>query len=413
MSKQKVPDLEFPMRKSISVIAPAAMAQFKCAADRCEWTCCQGWRVPVNRTHAEIFLKLNESGGTHPVGEFLKKVRSSRRGKSKTNYYFDLPGTKDRFCLFLNEKRRCKLQERYGEDALCDTCLLFPRRLIQFDQSVQMTVSLACPETIRRLIMTEERLRLTTLSCAPDPEADWLDSEQIPNDALRELIRKRAALLENWTQLIYDDSRSFASRLRSLCKEIARSDPERKEVLIAGPNAETIGKTILSIEESFYPKASGFPLDVSNAIAGLLGGEPALNRLIGSAFVQADREFLIPFLGSRTRWLENYVALTLYSDALTEFEAYMRPDMSLAAAVRFTLTRLALTLNLLMLRLAAAAKKENGIRAETFMRAVYDIDRNFYQSPGIVEGVIRRLIQNTGHDPITWISGFLSGANEK
>lgn len=412
MSKQKVPDLEFPIRKCISVVAPAAMAQFKCAADQCEWTCCQGWRVPVNQTHAEIFLKLNQSGETNTVEGFLKKVRSSRRGKSKTNYYFDLPGTEDRSCLFLNENRRCKLQERYGEDALCDTCLLFPRRLIQFDRSVQMTVSLACPETIRRLILTEERLRLTTLSCAPDPDADWLDSDQIPNDALRGLIRKRATLLENWTQLIYDDSRCFASRIRSLCEKIARNDPERKEIsIVSSPNEETIGKTILSIQESFYPKASGFPLDVSNAIAGLLGGEPALNRLIGSGFAQADREFLIPFLGFRSRWLENYVALTLYSDALTEFDAYMRPDMSLASTVRFTLTRLALTLNLLMLRLAAAAKKENGIRDETFMRVIYDIDRNFYQSPVIVEGVIRRLIQNTDTDPIVWISGFLSGAN--
>ena len=387
------------------------MARFACIAERCEWNCCREWRVPVDPIHAEIFLGMKEADGTNPFAGFLKKIKSTRGGKAETAYYFDLPGTEDRRCRFLNENRRCKIQERYGEAGLSDTCLLFPRRLIQIDRETLMTVSLACPETIRRLILTDERLRLTTVGCAPDPDADWLDSEQIPDPALRGLIRNRGALLADWFGLIYDDRRPFSSRLHRLYEAIARCDPTRKPSGRIRPAPAEIGETILRIEESFNPKPDGFRSRVSNSVAELFGGRDYLS-LIGKAFEWTDREILTPFFASHPRWLENYAALALYSDALTEFNAFLRPEASLSGTVRFTLARLVLALNLLTLRLAAAAGNEGEIRVETFMRVVHDIDRNFYQSPSAVEAVVERLARKRADRPVAWLSGYLSGRIE-
>lgn len=411
MNSQKVPDFQFPIRKPITVIAPSAIIRFRCIADRCEWTCCHGWRVPVNPTHAEIFLKFRDAEGVNPFDSFLKKISSLRRGKSKSSYYLDLPGTETQYCRFLSENRRCQLQEKYGEDALCDTCLLFPRRLIQFDQTTHMTVSLACPETIRCLILTDERFSLTTLDSYPDADADWIDSDQISNEPLRELIRNRTLLLEKWTSILYDRAKPFAARTARLCESILQNDPNQHPIVSKHPDETTIGACILAIQESFQPQPSGFPADVSNAVAALFGADQAFSRMIGASFAGIDREFLVPFFTTHSRWIENYVAHSLYSEALTEFSSYLSDDASLTKTIRFTLARLQLTLNLLMLQLAAAAKTENGISMQTFMRVIYDLDRKFYQSPRNVESVIHRYAKYCENNPNVWLSRFLFDPN--
>ena len=130
---KKVP-LNFPIRRKIPVRAPAAMASFACAAERCEWTCCHGWRIPVDPAHAAIYKSWTETDGTQPFAGFLRSVRVKRAGKLAAESFLDLPAEPAGRCRFLSGANRCRLQERFGEGALCDSCALFPRRLIQFDE---------------------------------------------------------------------------------------------------------------------------------------------------------------------------------------------------------------------------------------------------------------------------------------
>ena len=106
--------------------------------------------------------------------------------------------------------------------------------------------------------------------------------------------------------------------------------------------------------------------------------------------------------------LENYLAVILYTNALTEINAFVRPDFTLADAVQTTLARLVLSVNLLTLRLAASARAKDRISKEIFMRSIYENDRNFFQSPVIVENVLNRCAAQIETGQIVFLGDFLN-----
>lgn len=404
---KKVP-LNFPIRSKIPVRAPAAMTSFICAAERCEWTCCHGWRIPVDPAHATIYTSWTETDGTQPFAGFLRCVRVRRAGKLTTESFLDLPAEPGGRCRFLSAARRCRLQERFGEDALCDSCALFPRRLIQFDKQTWMTVSLACPETIRELILTEKPLTLTTVESSVDLNADWLDMDQVTDKSLREVLSSREEFLTACFRVIYDPGAPFHEKLRRLCSRIAALNGASPPAINPRPTEADLGAAVLSLEKSFNPPPDGFAFSVSDAVGGLLGSASDRQIRLGAAFSRADRSYLSPFFESRPRWFENYLAAMLYADALTEINAFVRPDFTLADAVQTTLARLVLSVNLLTLRLAASARAKDRISKEIFMRSIYENDRNFFQSPTIVENVLNRYAAQIGTGPIVFSGDFLN-----
>lgn len=404
---KKVP-LNFPIRSKIPVRAPAAMTSFICAAERCEWTCCHGWRIPVDPAHATIYTSWTETDGTQPFAGFLRSVRVRRAGKLTTESFLDLPAEPGGRCRFLSAARRCRLQERFGEDALCDSCALFPRRLIQFDKQTWMTVSLACPETIRELILTEKPLTLTTVESSVDLNADWLDTDQVTDKSLREVLSSREEFLMACFRVIYDPGAPFHEKLSRLCSRIAALNGASPPAINPRPTEADLGAAVLSLEKSFNPPPDGFAFSVSDAVGGLLGSASDRQIRLGAAFSRADRSYLSPFFESRPRWFENYLAAMLYADALTEINAFVRPDFTLADAVQTTLARLVLSVNLLTLRLAASARAKDRISKEIFMRSIYENDRNFFQSPTIVENVLNRYAAQIGTGPIVFSGDFLN-----
>lgn len=404
---KKVP-LNFPIRSKIPVRAPAAMTSFICAAERCEWTCCHGWRIPVDPAHATIYTSWTETDGTQPFAGFLRCVRVRRAGKLTTESFLDLPAEPGGRCRFLSAARRCRLQERFGEDALCDSCALFPRRLIQFDKQTWMTVSLACPETIRELILTEKPLTLTTVESSVDLNADWLDKDQVTDKSLREVLSSREEFLTACFRVIYDPGAPFHEKLSRLCSRIAALNGASPPAINPRPTEADLGAAVLSLEKSFNPPPDGFAVSVSDAVGGLLGSASDRQIRLGAAFSRADRSYLSPFFESRPRWFENYLAAMLYADALTEINAFVRPDFTLADAVQTTLARLVLSVNLLTLRLAASARAKDRISKEIFMRSIYENDRNFFQSPTIVENVLNRYAAQIGTGPIVFSGDFLN-----
>lgn len=404
---KKVP-LNFPIRSKIPVRAPAAMTSFICAAERCEWTCCHGWRIPVDPAHATIYTSWTETDGTQPFAGFLRCVRVRRAGKLTTESFLDLPAEPGGRCRFLSAARRCRLQERFGEDALCDSCALFPRRLIQFDKQTWMTVSLACPETIRELILTEKPLTLTTVELSVDLNADWLDTDQVTDKSLREVLSSREEFLTACFRVIYDPGAPFHEKLSRLCSRIAALNGASPPAINPRPTEADLGAAVLSLEKSFNPPPGGFAVSVSDAAGGLLGSASDRQIRLGAAFSRADRSYLSPFFESRPRWFENYLAAMLYADALTEINAFVRPDFTLADAVQTTLARLVLSVNLLTLRLAASARAKDRISKEIFMRSIYENDRNFFQSPTIVENVLNRYAAQIGTGPIVFSGNFLN-----
>lgn len=64
-------------------------------------------------------------------------------------------------CVMLNESGLCDLQLEAGEDALCDTCTLYPRHMEEFEGVREWSLSLSCPEAARLITEYTEKIEFT------------------------------------------------------------------------------------------------------------------------------------------------------------------------------------------------------------------------------------------------------------
>ncbi len=109
---------------------------FKCIADKCPSTCCQGWQI------------IDDDGVPLPL--------------------------KDKKCVYLNPDGLCKLVLKGGEEAISYTCHMYPRHVEEFDGLREWSLSLSCPEAVRMIIENAPQYTVTEDEKS-DPLADDYD----------------------------------------------------------------------------------------------------------------------------------------------------------------------------------------------------------------------------------------------
>lgn len=112
--------------------------KFKCTADRCNFTCCEGWDIAID---VNTYNKWKESDDSK---ELLKNI------KAKGKKYFINKETHES-CPFLDNNGLCKVVKRHGEEYLSLTCHSFPRIENDFSYKKEFSLSCACPEVVEIL----------------------------------------------------------------------------------------------------------------------------------------------------------------------------------------------------------------------------------------------------------------------
>ena len=138
------------------VIKPKFFDAFKCVADRCPDTCCAGWDVEIDGESAEKYK--NETGSLKPF--FDKHLTTDEDG-----YIFSLV---DGCCPLLDENKLCRIQLAKGEEALCETCRLFPRYFDDYGDIRETGLGLGCPEAARILLSPETEVCLDSTAQSKD-----------------------------------------------------------------------------------------------------------------------------------------------------------------------------------------------------------------------------------------------------
>ena len=122
---------------------PDYYKEFQCLADKCEDTCCAGWKIGIDERSLETYRTKE--------GDFGKKLKRSIHWK-KGCFKQD----KDKRCVLLDSNNLCSMQLNLGEDSLCKTCSEYPRHMEEFENMREMSLSISCPEAARILLTKEE-----------------------------------------------------------------------------------------------------------------------------------------------------------------------------------------------------------------------------------------------------------------
>jgi lysine-N-methylase len=133
-----------PMR----TIALKYLEGFSCIGPDCEDDCCTGWAVPVEEKNYRV---LEERLGQSEEGRV--ELAASVTVNDKQRPFALMVLDDDRHCRMLGEDRLCKLQQRFGEEAIPDACAVFPRSSAVVGERFELAASLSCPEIARRCLL--------------------------------------------------------------------------------------------------------------------------------------------------------------------------------------------------------------------------------------------------------------------
>ena len=131
-----------------SEIQPEYYSKFRCLANACPDTCCEGWQVPVD---GATYAKYEECSDAVLGPAFQQLVTINPAPTSEHYGTFVTTGAR---CGFLSEGL-CSIQKRLGEDYLGNACAAFPRVSNLVNSVVERSLDLSCPEAAR-LALTNE-----------------------------------------------------------------------------------------------------------------------------------------------------------------------------------------------------------------------------------------------------------------
>ncbi len=114
---------------------------FSCLAGACPDTCCRDWEIALDEGVLACYQSLPGA-----LGERIRAAISDDDGPC-----FRLSGGE---CPFLNAQRLCSIQLAYGARALSRNCDYFPRFYEEYGATRELSLSPACPEAARLLLVS-------------------------------------------------------------------------------------------------------------------------------------------------------------------------------------------------------------------------------------------------------------------
>ncbi|EOU2068110.1 lysine-N-methylase, partial [Clostridium perfringens] len=116
---------------------------FKCIADSCKFTCCEGWDIDIDKDTYEKWKNNKEDS------KYLLNNVKVREVNGEKLYFIN----KDTFeaCSFLDCKGLCNIVKCKGEEYLSKTCSTFPRISNEFEYRKELSLSCSCPEVVEIL----------------------------------------------------------------------------------------------------------------------------------------------------------------------------------------------------------------------------------------------------------------------
>lgn len=182
----------------MKTIVPDYYMDFKCIADQCKHTCCQGWEVEIDEDSLSRFEKIPDIADQIEIGE---------------DVHFKLLANE--VCPFLRDDGLCEMIVQYGEQMLCQTCTDHPRFRNFWEDRVEMGLGMVCEEAARLILSREKPMELVVLSDdgkdegLPEDEAWLLEVRDKLLDEVAEegpLARFREYLLyRHIADALYDD----------------------------------------------------------------------------------------------------------------------------------------------------------------------------------------------------------------
>lgn len=143
------------MNKENNIFKISNYDKFKCVADKCKFTCCEGWDISIDSVTYDKWK--NVKGDSTYILKNVKKIDNKNTYLIKKSTY--------EACPFLDKKGLCYIVKNYGEGYLSSTCHMFPRIENIFDDRKELSLSCSCPEVVEIISDMRGKIDLYSDNC--------------------------------------------------------------------------------------------------------------------------------------------------------------------------------------------------------------------------------------------------------
>lgn len=165
---------------------------FRCIAQKCPDSCCQGWEVDVDDHTAAYYRTLPGE-----LGDRLRQVLKTENGAS----YMILENGR---CPMWQQDGLCRIQAERNHDALCQVCQEYPRLYMDYGDFAEWGLELSCPEAARLLFQG---------IAAESETADSTGDAEYDTEIMAILRKSREDVLTFWSHTSYSVPQALAITL--------------------------------------------------------------------------------------------------------------------------------------------------------------------------------------------------------
>lgn len=142
------------MNNNLEVLKITDYDKFKCTADKCRLTCCEGWDISVDED------TYNKWKSEWEAFTYILDNVKIKKGRNKTGYF--IKKRTEKVCPLLDEKGLCEIVKNHGEEYLSLTCHKFPRIENNFSNRMELSLSCACPEVVNLISSLKCKIELVS-----------------------------------------------------------------------------------------------------------------------------------------------------------------------------------------------------------------------------------------------------------
>lgn len=140
------------MNKNKTILKITGYDSFKCTADKCKFTCCEGWDINVDE------FTFNKWKNEESKFEYVLKNLKIEEYKDKKEYFLDKYTHET--CPLLDENGLCEIVKNHGEEYISLTCHTFPRVKNIFEDRKEYSLSCSCPEVVEIISNINEKIKI-------------------------------------------------------------------------------------------------------------------------------------------------------------------------------------------------------------------------------------------------------------
>ncbi|MQR94833.1 flagellin lysine-N-methylase [Fictibacillus phosphorivorans] len=392
--------------KLVDTLTPSYLNEFTCIGSACEDTCCSGWRVNIDQ---ETYKKYKKVKSYDMRSRFEKNITRNRTNPTKDNVA--KMKMEKGSCSFLSKEGWCDIQSNLGEDYLCNTCAVYPRRTNIVNNSIEQSLTVSCPEAARLVLLNQ----------------GGIDFEEGPKKiSIKEfssIINTSKGTITHWKDFINEyrymtililQSSNYTLEERLLVLGLLYNELEecvKNNRLNDIP--EILGQYLKSVEDQTFKGAfknvsnrldiqlqlcrelvilrlnqgitSSRYLECSKEMMlGLKIEASTTNEELQDIYKDAYSQYYVPFMEQHEYMLENYLVNYVFKNC-----------MPIDCDLPFTsYTRMVLHYSLIKLHLVGMAKHYEGLTSDLVIKLVQSLSKTFEHNPSYFEKIMGLIKEN-------------------